>query len=175
MMVKQALKKLDIGYVVVDLGVIEILQDITSEQRKQLKFSLQRLGFELLNDKQSKLIESIINMIIEMIHYSDEKLHVDHSDFIIEKFGYEYTNLSNMFSEVKGITLQQFIILNKIEKIKELLLYNDLSLKEISYLLQYNSVAHLSGHFKRITGLTPTFYRGIANKRRKNLKDLWYM
>jgi AraC-like DNA-binding protein len=172
MLVKEELKKLGILYAVVDLGVIEILEDITSEQREQLKINLKKSGLELMDDKRSVLVESIKNVITEMIHYTDEKPRLNYSDYISEKLGYNYTYLANVFSEVKGITIQQFIILNKIEKIKELLLYDELSLKEISYRLHYSSVAHLSNQFKKITGLTPTFYKGIANKRRENLEDV---
>lgn len=172
MMVKEELKKLGIWYVVVDLGVIEILEDITSEQRKQLKINLLKSGLELLDEKRSILVESVKNVIVEMIHYSDEVPKVNYSDFISEKLGYDYTYLANVFSEVKGITIQQFIIINKIERVKELLLYDELSLTEISYRLHYSSVAHLSNQFKKITGLTPTFYKGIANKRRGNLEEV---
>ena len=148
------------------------MEDITSEQREQLKINLQKSGLELLDDKRSILIERIKNVIVEMIHYSDEVPKVNYSDFISEKLGYDYTYLANIFSQVKGITIQQFIILNKIERVKELLLYDELSLTEISYRLHYSSVAHLSNQFKKITGLTPTYYKGIANKRRGNLEDV---
>ena len=172
MMVKEELKKLGICYVVVDLGVIEILEDITTEQHDQLKVNLQKSGLELLDDKRAILVEGIKNVIIEMIHYNDELPKVNYSDFISEKMGYDYTYLANVFSEVKGITIQQFIILNKIERVKELLLYDELTLTEISYRLHYSSVAHLSSQFKKITGLTPTFYKGIADRRRGNLEDV---
>ena len=182
MMVKEELKKLGrddimvivggIWYVVVDLGVIEILKDITAAQREQLKINLEKSGLELLDDKRSILVESIKNVIVEMIHYRDKEPSVNYSEFISKKLGYDYTYLANVFSEVKGITIQQFIILNKIEKVKELLLYDELSLTEISYRLHYSSVAHLSSQFKKITGLTPTYYKGIAYKRRGNLEDV---
>lgn len=170
--VKEELKKLGIWYVVVDLGVIEILEDITDEQRKQLKLNLLKSGLELLDDSKSILIERIKNVIVEMIHYSDELPKVNYSDYISEKLGYDYTYLSNIFSEVKGITLQQFIIIHRIEKVKELLLYDELNLTEISYRLQYSSVAHLSNQFKKITGLTPSFYRQLKQKRQGNLENL---
>lgn len=172
MMVKEELKKMGIWYVTVDLGVIEILEDITPEQLQQLRINLQKSGLELLDDKRSILVESIKNVIIEMIRNSDEEPKTNYSDYISEKLGYDYTYLANVFSEVKGITIQQFIILNKIERVKELLLYDELSLTEISYQLHYSSVAHLSNQFKKITGLTPSFYKGIANKRRGNLEDV---
>lgn len=172
MMVKEELKELGIEYVVIDLGVIEILEDITSEQFEQLRINLKKSGLELLDDRRTILVESIKNVIIEMIHHSDEKLKVNYSDHISDKLGYDYTYLANVFSEVKGITIQQFIILNKIERVKELLLYDQLTLTEISYKLHYSSVGHLSNQFKKITGLTPTFYKGIANKRRENIEDV---
>jgi len=126
----------------------------------------------LLDDKKNILIERIKNIIVEMIHYSDELPKVNYSDYIAEKLGYDYTYLANIFSEVKGITIQQFIILHKIEKVKELLIYDELNLTEIAYKLHYSSVAHLSNQFKKITGLTPTYYKQLKDKRKKNLEDI---
>lgn len=171
MMVKEQLKKLGLHYVIVDLGMVEILEDITLEQRELLAKNLLKSGLELLDDKRSILVESIKVVIIEMIHYSEDEPTLNDSEYISEKLGFDYTYLANVFSEVKGITIQQFIILNKIERVKELILYDELSLKEISYRLHYSSVAHLSNQFKRITGLTPTYFKEIA-KRRRNLEDL---
>lgn len=172
MMVKKELQKLGLHYVIVDLGVVEILEDISVEQRVQLKKNLIKSGLELLDDKKSILIEKIKNIIIEMIHYSDELPKVNYSDYICEKLGHDYTYLANMFSEVKGITIQQFIIIHKIERVKEMLIYDELNLTEISYKLHYSSVAHLSNQFKKITGLTPTFYKQLKDKRKQNLEDL---
>lgn len=172
MMVKEELHKLGLHHVIVDLGMVEILENITSDQRKQLKINLLKSGLELLDDKKSILIEKIKNVIIEMIHYSDELPKVNYSDYISEKLGYDYTYLANTFSEVKGITIQQFIIIHKIEKVKELLIYDELNLTEISYKLHYSSVAHLSNQFKKITGLTPTYYKQLKDKRKQHLEDL---
>lgn len=172
MMVKKELKKLGLHCVTVDLGLIEIFEDITPEQKKQLKTNLKKSGLELLDDKRSILVESIKVLIIEMIHYNDEEAIINYSDYISEKLGYDYTYLANVFSEVKGITIQQYIILNKIERAKEIILYDQLSLKEIAYKLNYSSLSHFSKQFKRITGLTPAYYRELASKRRKNLEDL---
>jgi len=168
--VKEELKKLGIWYVVVDLGVIEILEEISDEQREQLKKNLKKSGLELLDDNKSILIERIKNVVVEMIHYSEELPKVNFSDYISEKLGYDYTYLSNIFSEVKGITLQQYIIIHRIEKVKEMLLYDELNLTEISYRLQYSSVAHLSNQFKKITGLTPSFYKQMKHKQKRVLK-----
>lgn len=172
MMVKKQLKILGLHYVTVDLGIIEIFEDITSDQRDQLKVNLKKSGLELLDNKRSILVESIKVLIIEMIHYSDEQTDINFSDLISKKLAYDYTYLANVFSEVKGITIQQFIILNKIERAKEIILYDQLSLKEIAYKLNYNSLSHFSKQFKSITGLTPTYYKEIAKKRRRNLEDL---
>ena len=171
-LVKEELLKLGLHNVIVDLGVVEILEDISAEQRVQLKKNLIKSGLELLDDKRSILIEKIKNVIIEMIHYSDELPKVNYSDYVSEKLGHDYTYLANMFSEVKGITIQQFIIIHKIERVKEMLIYDELNLTEISYKLHYSSVAHLSNQFKKITGLTPTFYKQLKNKRKKNLEDI---
>jgi len=172
MIVKEELAKLGLRYVVVDLGTVEILEDITENQRANLKASLLRSGLELLDDKKSILIEKIKNVITEMIHYSDEVPKVNYSEYISDKLQYDYTYLSNMFSEVKGITIQQYIIINKIERVKELLLYDELNLTEISYKLQYSSVAHLSNQFKKVTGLSPSFYKQLKQKRKVNLENL---
>lgn len=172
LIVKEELKKLGLQYVVVELGMIEILEDISTVLREQLKENLSKYGLELLDDKKSILIEKIKNVITEMIHYSDELPRVNYSDYISEKLGHDYTYLANTFSEVKGITIQQFIIIHKIERVKELLIYDELNLTEISYKMHYSSVAHLSNQFKKITGLTPTFYKQLKNKRKANLEDL---
>ena len=157
---------------IVDLGMVEILEDITNEQREELSKNLLKSGLELLDDKKSILIEKIKSVIIEMIHYTDELPKVNYSDYISEKLDYDYTYLVNTFSEVKGITIQQFIIIHKIERVKELLLYDELNLTEISYKLHYSSVSHLSNQFKKITGLTPSFYKQLKNKRNSNLENV---
>ena len=172
MMVKEELDKLGLHKVVIDLGMVEILEDIQPEQRVQLKNNLLKSGLELLDDSKSILIEKIKSVVTEMVHYSEELPKVNYSDYISEKLGYDYTYLANTFSEVKGITLQQFIILHKIERVKELILYDELNLAEISYMLHYSSPAHLSNQFKKITGLTPSFYKKLKMKRNKNLEDM---
>lgn len=172
MIVKEELTKLGLHFVIVDLGMVETLEDITELQREQLKVNLLKSGLELLDDKKSILIEKIKNIIIEMIHYTDEIPRVNYSEYISEKLKYDYTYLSNIFSEVKGITIQQFIIIHKIERVKELILYDELNLSEISYKLHYSSVAHLSNQFKKVTGLSPSFFKKLKQKRRGNLQNL---
>jgi AraC-like DNA-binding protein len=171
-MVKLELEKLGLHYKNIELGLVDIKETISDEQKQQLKSNLAVSGLELLDDHKSILVDMIKNVIIEMIHYSDEIPKVNYSDFISEKLGYDYTYLSNSFSEVKGITIQHFIINHKIEKAKELILYDELNLSEIAYRLHYSSVAHLSNQFKKITGLSPTSYKKIGKKRKCNLENL---
>jgi AraC-like DNA-binding protein len=170
--VKEELKKIGLHFVVVDLGEVEIMEEITSEQRLLLQAGLSSSGLELMDDKRAVLIEKIKNVITEMIHHSEEVPKVNYSDYISQKLDYDYTYLSNIFSEVKGITIQQFIIIHKIERVKELLVYDELNLTEISYKMHYSSVAHLSNQFKKVTGLTPSAYKLLKDKRRKSLEEI---
>ena len=172
MVVMEELKKLGLIHFTVDLGMIETLEDITQEQLEQLRRNLLKSGLELLDNKKIILIEKIKNVITEMIHYSDEFPKVNYSDYISEKLGYNYTYLANTFSEVQGVTMQQFIIFHKIERVKELILYDELNLTQISRKLHYSSPAHMSTQFKKITGLTPSFYKKMKQKRNKNLENL---
>ena len=171
LMVKQELEKIGLTITNLELGVAGVLEDITDEQRLTLRHNLLKSGLELLDDPKSILIERIKNVITELIHYSDELPTQNYSDYISEKLNYDYTYLSNIFSEVKGITIQQFIILNKIERVKELLLYDELNLTEISYKLHYSSVAHRSNQFKKITGLTPSYFKKLKKARQNNLEN----
>lgn len=172
MLVKEELLKIGVKYVSLELGMVEILEDITTEQRNQLRKNLLKSGLELLDDKKSILIENIKTVITEMIQYTDELPKVNYSDYISEKVGNDYTYLSNTFSDVKGITIQHFIIMHKIERVKELLIYDELNVTEIAHKLHYSSVAHLSNQFKKITGLTPSFYKKLKDKRKASLEDL---
>ena len=172
MVVKAELDKLGLHYIVVDLGEAEIKEQITPEQREQLKTGLLRSGLELMEDKRAMLIEKIKNVVIEMVHYADELPKVKNSEYISEKLHHDYTYLANLFSVATGTTIEHFIIIHKIEKIKELLLYDELNLTEISYKLNYSSVAHLSNQFKKITGLTPSFFRKLKNKKRITLENV---
>lgn len=172
MMVKEELKKLGLHYVTVDLGEVDILEAITQEQREQLKIALLKSGLEVMDDKNAMLIEKIKNVIVEMIHYTDELPKVNFSDFLSEKLDYNYTYLANLFSETEGRTIEHFIILNKIERVKELIIYDELNLTEIAWKLHYSSVAHLSNQFKKITGLTPSFFKTLKHKKRITLENV---
>jgi AraC-like DNA-binding protein len=172
MIVQEALEKLNIKYVDIELGLVETLVSTTKEKRYELADILKKSGLQLLNDKKSILIEKIKVVIIQMVHYSDELPNQNYSEYLSEKLGYDYTYLANTFSEVKGITIQHFIIIHKIERAKELMLYNEMNLTEIAYKLHYSSVAHLSNQFKKVTGLSPSFYRQLGKKRKQNLEDI---
>ena len=172
MMVKSELEKLGLHYGAVELGEAEVKEQITDEQREQLKIALLKSGLELMDDKKAVLIEKIKNVIIEMVHYADELPRIKNSEYISQKLQHDYTYLANLFSETTGITIEHYIIAHKIERVKELLLYDELNLTEISYRLNYSSVAHLSNQFKKITGLSPSFYKKLKKKRRGNLEDL---
>lgn len=172
MVVKEELKKLGLHFIVVDLGEVEVMESLSAETLSNLKSSLLLSGLELMEDKKSVLIEKIKNAITEMVHYSEEIPKVNYSDFLSQKLNYDYTYLSNIFSEIKGITIQQFIIINKIERVKELPMYEELNLTEISYKMHYSSVAHLSNQFKKITGLSPSHFMQLKDKRRKPLEEI---
>ncbi len=172
MMVQEEIDKLGLQHAVVQLGTVDFPEAVVHDKLEIFRTRLAHLGLELLDDKKSILIEKIKNTITEMIHTADEQPKENYSLYLSEKLEYDYTYLANVFSEVNGYTIQHFIILNKIEKVKELLLYNELNLTEIAYKLNYSSVAHLSFQFKKITGLAPSFYKQLKMKRKKNLEDL---
>ena len=172
MLVKAKLERLGLHHKTVELGEVEILENITLAQREQLNNGLKKAGLELMDDKKAMLVEKIKNVIIEMIHYADELPKTNNSDYISKKIQYDYTYLANLFSEVQGITIEHYIIAHKIERAKELLIYNELSLTEIAEKLHYSNVAHLSNQFKKVTGLTPTFFKNMKHKRLIALENL---
>jgi AraC-like DNA-binding protein len=170
--VKSVLDAFAIPYGTVDLGEVEVKRKLSETEIGQIRVALGKGGLELMDDKKAILIERIKNVIIEMVHYEEEMPTVKNSVYISQKLKLNYTYLANLFAEATGTNIEHFIILHKIEKVKELLLYEELSLTEISYKLNYSSVAHLSNQFKKITGLTPTFFRQMKEKKRNNLEDL---
>lgn len=172
MKVKEELQKLNVPYSIVDLGSIETIEELTAEQLSLLKANLLLSGLEIVEDKRSVLVEKIKSVIQEMIDRPDDDMHLNYSDYISKKTKHDYTYLANIFSEVKGITIQQYIINLKIEKVKELLLYGELNLTEIAHTMHYSSVAHLSNQFKKTTGLSPTFYKNLQVKKRIPLESL---
>jgi AraC-like DNA-binding protein len=172
MVVKSELEKLGLHYISVDLGETEIMEEISPEQLTHLSIALKKTGLELMDDKRSILVEKIKTIIIELVHYADEQIKINLSDYLSEKLNHNYTYLANLFSEVKGTTIEQFYLAHKIEKVKELLVYDELNLTEIAWKMHYSSVAHLSNQFKKMTGLTPTHFKNLKNKRRSTLGNV---
>jgi AraC-like DNA-binding protein len=172
MVVKAELENLGLHYTTVELGEVDIEETLSQAQREALTSALKRSGLELMDDKKAILIEKIKQVIIETIHYTEEALRVNFSNHLSEKLNYDYTYLANLFSEVEGTTIEHFIIKHKIERVKELLIYDELSLTEISYKLHYSSVAALSNQFKKVTGLTPSFFKHIKHKRMAGLENV---
>lgn len=172
MVVKSELKKLGIHYTVVELGEAEVKDNVSTEQLDHLSVALKKSGLELMDDKKSILVEKIKAVIIELIHYTDEQIKINLSDYLSEKLHFNYTYLANLFSEVKGATIENFYLAHKIEKVKELLVYDDLTLTEIAYKLHYSSVAHLSNQFKKMTGLTPSHFKNLKHKRFGTLENV---
>jgi AraC-like DNA-binding protein len=172
MVVKKELAKMGLHYTVVELGEVEIQEDISAGQHDQFKAALLKSGLELMDDKKSVLIQKIKNVIVELVHYSEEPLTQKFSEFLSQRLNHDYTYLANLFSEVQGTTIEKFFIAHKIERVKELLVYDELNLTEIAYLMHYSSVAHLSTQFKKVTGLTPSHFKQLRDKRRSMLEDV---
>jgi len=170
--VKEELKKLGLHFIVVDLGEVEVMENIASEQREQLRRALLDIGFELMDNKRSVLVEQIKNVVIDMVHYSDEVIKTNFSDYLSEKLNHDYTYLANLFSEVQGTTIEKFIINHKIERIKELIIYDELNISEIAWKMNYSSVAHMSNQFKKVTGLTPSHFKQLKVKKRTPIEDI---
>ncbi len=172
MAVKEELKKLGLHFIVVELGEVDIMENITQEQRTELKLGLIDSGLELMDDKRTVLIERIKNTIIEMVHHSDVVIKTNFSDYLSQKLNHDYTYLANLFSEIQGITIEHFIINHKIERIKELIIYDELNITEIAWKMNYSSVAHLSNQFKKVTGLSPSHFKQLKIKRRSQIEDI---
>lgn len=170
--VKVELKKLSLHFVILELGTVEIMETLTLENRALLQEGLLASGLELMDDKKAILIEKIKTIIIEMVHYSEEIIKINFSEYLSDKLNHNYTYLANLFSEVQGITIEQFIILHKIERIKELIIYGELNITEIAWKMNYSSVAHLSNQFKKTTGLSPSHFKKLKDKRRKPIEDI---
>lgn len=173
MAIENSLKSLNIPFIEVRLGEVLLQNKISNEKLVKLQTKIEKLGFELLDDKNSAIINQIKTIIIEQIQNSSEG-NLILSELLTEKLNKEYSQLSKLFSATSGITIEQFTILQKIEKVKELLVYDELSLKEIAYRLGYSSSAHLSAQFKKVTGLTPTEFKNLGNSERKRIDDVLF-
>jgi len=172
MLVKSELEKMGLHYKTVELGEAEIIENISSAKWNELDTALKKSGIELMDDKKAILIEKIKITIIELVHYSEEPLKINFSDYLSQKLLYDYTYLANLFSESQGITIEHFLIVHKIERVKELLAYDELNISEIAWKMGYSSVPHLSNQFRKITGLSPSFFKKLKDKKMKALEDL---
>jgi len=172
MVVKSELEKLGLQYIDVKIGEANVIEQVLPEQLEQLDISLRKSGLQLMDNNKSILVEKIKTAIIELVHYTDEQIKVNLSDYLSETLNYDYTYLANLFSEVKGITIEKFYLTHKIEKVKELIVYDELNLTEIAYKMHYSSVSHLSNQFKKFTGLSPSHFKHLKNKRRNTLEDV---
>lgn len=172
MVVQQELEKLKLPVVAVKLGEVILDKDITTEERRHMEDALTPLGFEVIDNKKSQIIECIKHIIIELVHHREESLPINLSEYLAQQLKYDYHYLSNLFSEVEGVTIEKYFIAQKIEKVKELLVYDELSLSEIAAQLNYSSVAYLSNQFKKVTGLTPSHFKKIKAEKRKPLDQV---
>lgn len=172
MAVKEILKQMQLHFIVVELGEVDIMESITPEQREEIRALLLTAGLQLIDDRRAVLIEKIKNAIIEMVHHTDEPIKINFSNYLSEKLDHDYTYLSNLFSEVQGTTIEQFVIAHKIERVKELIIYGELNITEIAWKMNYSSVAHLSNQFKKMTGLTPSHFKQLKDKRRSPIEDV---
>lgn len=172
--VKDVLKKFDLTFAKVDLGEVEIMEDITDEEKENIREALLETGLELIDDKKSILIEKIKGIIINMVHHTEEDIKINFSDYLNEKLNHTYTYkyIANLFSEIQGTTIEHFIIYQKIERVKELMIYGELTLTEIAYKMNYSSMAHLSAQFKKVTGFPPSYFRQLKEKRRNPIEEV---
>jgi AraC-like DNA-binding protein len=172
MLVKSELEKQGLHYGSVELCEVEITEDISPEQHENLSIALRKTGLEVMQDKKSILVERIKAVIIDLVHNTDEQIKINLSTHLSERLNHNYTYLGNLFSEVRGVTIEKFYLAHKIEKVKELLIYDELNLTEIAWKLHYSSVAHLSNQFRKMTGLTPSQFKKLKNKKPQALENV---
>lgn len=172
MVVKSEFEKLGLPTISVELGEVELEKEISDEQKEVLLENLQVLGFDLIDDKKTKTVERIKNLIVDLVHHKNNDLKINLSDYLAENLNQDYNSLSNLFSEIENTTIEKYFISQKIEKVKELLIYNELSLSEIADILNYSNVAHLSNQFKKITGFTPTSFKQLKDKKRIQIENI---
>lgn len=169
--VSKILQELGISYSSIKLGEVRLTKSLSVENKNKFSKALQEAGFNLINDRKGQLIEQMKTLVVDKIHHSSEDLNIKWADFITEKLHLDYKYLSSLYSSVESITFEQFIINQKIERVKELIVYDELTLSEIAFKLNYSSVAYLSNQFKKVTGMTPTQFKNSINKNRKSLDD----
>jgi AraC-like DNA-binding protein len=171
-MVKSVFENINIKPLSVSLGEVELAENLEQNEAEQLNYQLKNLGFEIIDDKKSRMIEKIKNIIITIIHHQPEKIQVNLSIYLSEQLTSDYSSLSQLFSHKEGITIEQYYIAQKIERVKELIVYDELSVKEIAFQLGYSSVAYLSNQFKKVTGLTPTHFKALKETKRRSIEDI---
>ncbi|KAF2513616.1 helix-turn-helix transcriptional regulator [Flavobacterium zhairuonense] len=172
MVVKSEFEKLGLQTISVELGEVELKEEISEDKKEVLLKNLQSLGFDLLDDKKTKTVEKIKNLIVDLVHHKNNDLKINLSEYLAENLNQDYNSLSNLFSEIENTTIEKYFISQKIEKVKELLIYNELSLSEIADILNYSNVAHLSNQFKKITGYTPTYFKQLKDNKRIQIENL---
>lgn len=172
MVVRAELEKLGLHPLTVELGEVDIAEELNDSKRREIHTALQPFGFALLDDKKSVIIERIKNLIVDLVQNKNNQLKTNLSDYLSGKLHHDYTYISNLFTQVEGTTIEQYFIAQKIERVKELLVYDELSLSEIAFQLNYSSVAHLSAQFKKVTGFTPSHFKQLKDKKRNPLEEL---
>jgi len=172
MVVKSELEKLGIQLLSVELGEVDTVETIDSNRKQQIADALLPFGFELIDDKKSRIIEQIKNLVIDLVQHKNGALNINLSDYLSQHLTKDYGTLSSLFSEVENTTIEKYFISQKIEKVKELLMYDELTLNEIAFQLHYSSVAHLSNQFKKVTGFSPSYFKQLKNKKRRQIEDL---
>ncbi|MDF3079132.1 MAG: transcriptional regulator, AraC family [Sphingobacteriaceae bacterium] len=172
MVVENELEKLGLQADRVGLGEVELDKELSQDEKERLSTSLTKLGFELIDDRKSRIIEKIKTVIIETVHHHQHDAKHNLSDVLSSELNHDYNYLSNLFSDVEGTTIEKYFIAQKIEKVKELLVYDELSLSEIAFQLNYSSVAYLSNQFKKVTGLSPSHFKQIREEKRKPLDQV---
>lgn len=172
MMVKSIFEDVQLSPLTVELGVVEVQAEINNKQKSELSKKLQLLGFEIMDDKKSQIIDKIKVMIIDLVQNKNNDLKNNLSDYLSQQLNQDYNSLSHLFSEVENTTIEKYFINQKIEKVKELIIYDELSLSEIAYTLNYSSVSYLSNQFKKITGFSPTYFKNLKSIKRKQIEDL---
>jgi AraC-like DNA-binding protein len=170
--VKSELEKMELPIISIKLGEIELARELAEDEIEALAHNLKNLGFELLQDETSKTIEQIKNLIVDLVHHRNENIKINLSAYLSEDLRQDYSTLSKLFSDIEGSTIEQYFIAHKIEKVKELLVYDELTLSEIAFQLNYSSIAHLSNQFKKVTGFTPTHFRKLEENSRKQIDSL---
>jgi len=172
MVVKSELEKLGLNLFSVELGEVETSEIITDNQKKEISEHLKLFGFELIDDKKSRIIDKIKTLIIDLVHNKNNEINTNLSHYLVSYLHQDYNTLSNLFSEVESTTIEKFFINQKIEKVKELLMYDEMNLSEIAFMLNYSSIAHLSNQFKKVTGFSPTYFKQLKDKKRRQIEDL---